>query len=343
MINLIITQELNYAICKRLKIDYNIEVIYIIMFYTIYSLLTTKNPNLVYLKWVLIFALLIVVILLYKHLRPPQLLNEGFTQKEPFVVKLEEDALDDFYVELYDTLHRVDKRSNSELGHIIQTTSPDTKNSVFLDVGSGTGKYIYELNEAGYQAYGIEKNDNMADYSQKLYPDIEVLSADVMQPIAFEKSTFTHILCTYFTIYYFQDKGQFFKNCYFWMKPGGYLVVHLINKNKFANIIPYEKTYNYREKTKNGCKVEQKTTFKDYDYKGSYEINDKTGKTNFIETMIDNDTGHIRQNEITLYVEDLKTIIDIAKKSGFIFHGKTDMKDLTGDSYQYLYYFERSL
>ncbi len=313
------------------------------MFYTIYSLLTTKNPNLVYLKWVLIFALLIVVILLYKHLRPPQLLNEGFTQKEPFVVKLEEDALDDFYVELYDTLHRVDKRSNSELGHIIQTTSPDTKNSVFLDVGSGTGKYIYELNEAGYQAYGIEKNDNMADYSQKLYPDIEVLSADVMQPIAFEKSTFTHILCTYFTIYYFQDKGQFFKNCYFWMKPGGYLVVHLINKNKFANIIPYEKTYNYREKTKNGCKVEQKTTFKDYDYKGSYEINDKTGKTNFIETMIDNDTGHIRQNEITLYVEDLKTIIDIAKKSGFIFHGKTDMKDLTGDSYQYLYYFERSL
>lgn len=313
------------------------------MFYTIYSLLTTKNPNLVYLKWVLIFALLIVVIILYKHLRPPQLLNEGFTQNEPFVVKLEEEALDDFYVELYDTLHRVDKRSNSELGHIIQTTSPDTKNSVFLDVGSGTGKYIYELNEAGYQAYGIEKNDNMADYSQKLYPDIEVLSADVMQPIAFEKSTFTHILCTYFTIYYFQDKAQFFKNCYFWMKPGGYLVVHLINKNKFANIIPYEKTYNYREKTKNGCKVEQKTTFKDYDYKGSYEINDKTGKTNFIETMIDNDSGHIRQNEITLYVEDLKTIIDIAKKSGFIFHGKTDMKDLTGDSYQYLYYFERSL
>lgn len=313
------------------------------MFYTIYSLLTTKNPNLVYLKWLLIFALLIVVVILYKHLRPPQLLNEGFTQKEPFVVKLEQDALDDFYVELYDTLHRVDKRSNSELGHIIQTTSPDTKNSVFLDVGSGTGKYIYELNDAGYQAYGIEKNDIMADYSQKLYPDIEVLSADVMQPIAFEKSTFTHVLCTYFTIYYFQDKAQFFKNCYFWMKPGGYLVVHLINKNKFTNIIPYEKTYNYREKTKNGCKVEQKTTFKDYDYKGCFEINDKTGKTNFIETMIDNDTNHIRQNEITLYIEDLKTIIDTAKKCGFIFHGKTDMKALTGDSYQYLYYFERSL
>ena len=163
------------------------------MFFTIYSLLTTKNPNLLYLKWVLIFALLILAVLLYKQLRPPSLLNEGFTQEEPFVVKLNDEALDSFYVELYDTLHGADKRVNSELSHIIQTTTPDTKNSVFLDVGSGTGKSLYELNDAGYQAYGIEKNDNMADYSQELYPDIEVLSADAMQPIAFEKSTFTHV------------------------------------------------------------------------------------------------------------------------------------------------------
>ena len=90
-------------------------------------------------------------------MRPPELLNEGFTQNEPFIVKLEEDAMDDFYVELYDTLHGVDKRSNLELSHIIKTTNPDSKNSVFLDVGSRTGKYIYELNEAGYQAYGMKK------------------------------------------------------------------------------------------------------------------------------------------------------------------------------------------
>ena len=183
----------------------------------------------------------------------------------------------------------------------------------------------------------------MSNYSQKLYPDIEVLSADVLEPIAFEKSTFTHVICSYFTIYNFQDKGLFFRNCYFWMKPGGYLVVHLINPNKFTNIIPYERTYNNREKTKNGCKVEQKTTFKDYDYKGCFEIDSNKNTANFIETMIDNDTNNIRQNEIIMYIEDLKTIIETAKKNGFIFHGKTDMKEITGDSYQYLYYFERPL
>ena len=103
------------------------------------------------------------------------------------------------------------------------------------------------------------------------------------------------------------------------MKPGGYLVLHLVNRNKFTNIIPYDKTYNYRKKTKNGCKVEQKTTFKDYDYKGCYEINDKTNKAQFIETMIDNDTNHIRQNEITLYIEDIRTIVDVAKKMVLFF------------------------
>jgi len=103
------------------------------MFFTIYSLITTKNPNLVYLKWVLIFALLIVVVLLYKHLRPPELLNEGFTQNEPFIVKLEEDAMDDFYVELYDTLHGVDKRSNLELSRNLEQMRA-LENNMKIDV-----------------------------------------------------------------------------------------------------------------------------------------------------------------------------------------------------------------
>ena len=109
------------------------------MFSSLFSLLYTKNPNLFYLKWVLIFALLIVLLLLYKNLKPPEDKKEGFTQKEPFVVKLDNNAIDSFYVELYDTLHGVDDRVNLELSHIIQTTNPDTKNSVFLDVGSVWG------------------------------------------------------------------------------------------------------------------------------------------------------------------------------------------------------------
>ena len=42
------------------------------MFSSLMSLLYTKNPNLFYLKWVLIFALLIVLLILYKNLKPPE-------------------------------------------------------------------------------------------------------------------------------------------------------------------------------------------------------------------------------------------------------------------------------
>ena len=111
----------------------------------------------------------------------------------------------------------------------------------------------------------------------------------------------------------------------------------------FSRIIPYERANISREDTNKGTKLEQKTTFKDYEYKGCFDINEKTNETSFIETMVDNETTHVRQNEITLYVEDLRTLIDLAKNNGFIFHGKTNMKDITGDAYQYLYYFERPL
>ena len=59
--------------------------------------------------------------------------------------------------------------------------------------------------------------------------------------------------------------------------------------------------------------------------------------------MTDLTTKHIRQNESILYMEDLDTILDFAKKSGFIYHAKTNMEDINRDSNQYLYYFERPL
>ena len=41
-----------------------------------------------------------------------------------------------------------------------------------------------------------------------------------------------------------------------------------------------------------------------------------------------------------LYMEDIRTILNIAKQVGFIFHAKVDMEDI-GDDNQYLYILER--
>lgn len=312
------------------------------MIYSLYSILTTKNPNLLYLKWTLIIALIALLLLVYRSLQPYEKV-EGFHQKEQFIVKRENDSMDIFYAELYDGLHDVSSRTEKELIHIITTTNPSSKHSVFLDVGSGTGNIVNELSEAGYNAYGIEKSKYMIEYSQTVHPDIEVLEGDVLEPMSFEKGTFTHVLCNYFTIYNFVDKKQFFRNCYHWMQPGGYLILHLVDKNKFERILPHKMAISNRIAGEPLDKLFIKAIFSDFEYVGNCNISKESTEVTFTETMTDLETKHVRQNDITYHMEELETILEYAKTCGFIYHAKTDMDYMNGDSHQYLYYFERPL
>ena len=58
------------------------------------------------------------------------------------------------------------------------------------------------------------------------------------------------------------------------------------------------------------------------------------------ETFTDGATSHIRQNEQTLYMEDIDSIIKTAKSNGFVVQGKAE---LNIDKHQYLYVLERTL
>ena len=126
------------------------------------------------------------------------------------------------------------------------------------------------------------------------------------------------------------------------MKPKGFLVVHMVDKDKFSKIIPNEDAVANRYKVAPQIdKLTNKVIFEDYEYISSYEIADN--KAVFIETFKDLVTTHIRQNETDLYMEDPDTICKIAKHCGFQYVGKTNMKQMIDDEHQYLYYFERPL
>ena len=310
------------------------------MFNTFYKIMTSTNPHFFFMKWTIIFAILLVAVISYRFLYPRP---ENFDQREPFVMKRNEEALDDFYIELYDPLHDVKSRTNEELLHILKTTDPSTQHSVFLDVGSGTGNIVSELTDAGYKAYGVEKCRKMVEYSQNQYPDIEVLKGDVLEPMMFEKGVFTHVLCTYFTIYQIENKLKFFRNCYHWMQPGGYLVIHVVDKDKFERIIPNKDAIAKREQRANQTVLDIKAIFNDYEYKGSFEIPNESAHVVMKETLTDIETRNIRQNETDLYMEDTKKVLEFARQAGFIYHAKTSMTDMNGDKNQYLYYLERPL
>lgn len=312
------------------------------MLVSLYLLLTSKNPNLFYLRWLIIMAIITLLFILYTRFLVIENV-EGFDQKDSFVIKRNDGIYDDYYLDVYNELHEVSNRTNEELLHILKTTSPSTEKSVFLDVGSGTGHVVNELHEAGFNAYGIDKSSEMIKYSQKSFPEIEVLHGDVLEPMIFEKNTFTHILCNYFTLYHMENKDQFFQNCYHWLQPGGYLILHLVNKDKFENIIPHTNAISKREPTKRGCNVCSSAGFKDTDYNGVYEINNTTDVVVFVETFTNIHNKKVRKNEQNVYLEGLDKVLQKVKRNGFIHHAQTDMVSMNGDKHQYLYYFERPL
>jgi len=354
MIDSLIIQEHNYVINKYMVkykhycviLLYNNYIIKMFILSSIYKIISSDNPNLFFLKWVLIIAITLLLVMLSKHMMKNKNKNkEGFTQNEPFVFKQNDSAFDSFYADIYDSLHDTKQRSQKELIKIIEMTEPSSENSTFLDVGSGTGYVVNELNMAGYEVYGIDKSKEMLKYAQISYPESEFVYGDVLDSMKFEKGTFTHILCTYFTIYSIDNKEQFFQNCYHWMKPNTYLVLHLVDTDNFTNIIPHKDTFNENKQIGSRRTVITEAMFSDYGYKCSCEIPKKNDSKSSLlkETFIDIETNNIRQNEFKLHMESMDTILNIANKNGFIEKGKVNINDENGDNNQFLYILERPL
>lgn len=288
--------------------------------------------------------------------------SEGFSQNEKFILEKDENIYDEFYSEIYDQLHLPHKRVPFEVNAIIQNTQCTPEHSSFLDIGSGTGDVLIEFEKKGFQIIGIDKSKPMIQRSLQKCGTITVENADVENPMAFDKYSFTHVLCLYYTIYHFQNKKIFFNNCYKWIKPGGFLIVHLVDKNQFDTTIPINKyLLNNIFKKENEIKNSENVDFGMFTYKRFYNFYSQTpengtssmirssdsinlynNKTIITETFTDKISNNIRQNELTLYMENIDIIINIAKLCGFIPNGVFNLKK-TGDEYQYMYFFERSL
>lgn len=271
----------------------------------------------------------------------PKIKYEGFQQKDDFIVKTDDDIYDVFYAGVYDNLHKTKNRVNLELKYIIHMTQPSKTHSNFLDIGSGTGSFVNELNNYGYRAFGIDKSKDMVDYSQKKYAKIQTDKADAMETMLFEKNTFTHVICNYFTIYQIKDKMLFFRNCYHWITPGGYLILHLVDPNRFDTIIPAGKPLNIDspQKYTNQRILDTYIELDDFKYKSKFNVDNLS----ILETFTDHAKGKIRQNEQHLHMESKEMILGIAKMVGFILHGQMNYETITGDPYQYLIVLERPM
>ena len=286
---------------------------------------------------VILIIIFLIVISLFKR----QGVVEGFVQSDSFVLKSGPAVYDGFYSDIYDHLVFNTVKNDYEIGAIINSTKPTYK-SVILDVGSGTGHHVGTLKAKGYNVTGIDMSQFMVEKAKENYPNCTFQQKNVLESSIFQHQSFTHILCMYFTIYNIQNKEAFFKNAFNWLTPGGYCVVHLVERDKFDPILPPGNPILFGSIQKHAEKRITSTKIKFTDF--SYSANFKTPssatdeKCTFEEKFTNDDNGKTRKNEHILYMVPIPKIVDIAEKQGFLSRGKIDLKRCQYD-YQYLYIF----
>ena len=120
--------------------------------------------------------------------------------------------------------------------------------------------------------------------------------------------------------------------------PGGYLIVHLVDKYKFDPILPPGNPL-YVVSPQKYAKdriTSTKITFNDFVYNSNFKLQEDDIAI-FDEKFKFND-GKVRKQEQRMYMEDLPTIVNMAQDAGFILQGKIDMVKCAYE-YQYLYIF----
>ena len=286
-------------------------------------------------KILLFIALLLVVIVFFKSITP---LKEGMTVSKDFLFKQGNDVYDDFYVNIYDYLVFSGVKNDYEVGTIINSTTP-TEISIIADIGCGTGHHTASLSEKNLKVIGVDISPSMIKKAHDNFPNDNFQVGDALDNGLFKMNSLTHVLCLYFTIYYFKDKRHFFDNVMDWLMPGGFLIVHLVDRETFDPILPPGNPLYIVSPQKYAKEriTKTKVIFDDFVYNANFDLDENNNIATFGEKFKFKD-GHTRKQEQKLYMEDTSTIVNMAQDCGFILHGKIDMVKCAYEN-QYLYIF----
>jgi hypothetical protein len=157
-------------------------------------------------EWVVILGLILLCLSYYRSIQKGE--AEGFQQEERFVLKTDNAVYDVFYSDIYDTLWEPKISAKYEVDKLMGAMQPEKKTACMLDVGAGTGSRMKEWKRRGFDIQGIDQSSAMVKQES-----LDIVVGDVLDPMAFDQNSFTHIFCMDFTLYELADKRQFFKNC----------------------------------------------------------------------------------------------------------------------------------
>jgi trans-aconitate methyltransferase len=285
-------------------------------------------------KTLIFLVVILILFTFFKRLVGGSMYKEGFIHETNFLFKDGQAVYDDFYANVYDHLTYDQIKNDYEIGIVINTTFANEA-SVIADIGCGTGHQVNDLHAQNLQVIGIDESPSMIQKAKENYPNLQFKVGSGLDGTLFQPSSLTHVLCLYYTVYYMKNKHEFFSNCMEWLMPGGYFIVHLVDRYKihpFAN--RHHPLYVARDPS---AKQTFKIKFDDLVYTSNYKL-DVTNDIATVEEKFKLPNGKIRKQEQTLYIEDISAIVKMVQNVGFLLHAKINMMECSYEN-QYVYVF----
>jgi hypothetical protein len=123
--------------------------------------------------------------------------------------------------------------------------------------------------------------------------------------------------------------------------PGGYLIVHLVDRESFDPILPPGNPLYVVSPQKYAKEriTKTKIVFNDFEYTANFNLEKDNDIATFDEKFKFED-GRVRKQQQMLYMEDTSTIVNAAQDAGFILQGKIDLVKCAYEN-QYLYLFTK--
>ena len=261
------------------------------------------------------------------------------------------DPYDAFYATVYNKIFQHDRLVQAEAAIAIQEWKKEKGPLRILDVGCGTGVATTSFVKQGAEAaVGMDKSVPMLDYAKEtivpattLTPEqlerLEWRNTDAYSPIACQSSEFTHACLLYFSVYYFSDMNVLFRNLALWIKPGGGLVIEVVNKYKFEPIPDVANPWlavSPQKHTKERITTSA-AAFDKFDYDTEFILEGDDAE--FKETFKFRD-GKIRRQKHTLYMPPISRIVTVAMEQGFKYEKFMDL-NILGYNYGFLLFFTR--
>jgi 2-polyprenyl-3-methyl-5-hydroxy-6-metoxy-1,4-benzoquinol methylase len=266
---------------------------------------------------------------------------------------------DSFYSKVYDLVFHNGLKDEFEVYNIVQFVTKEatpardrlstlSKASV-LDLGCGVGHHLAAFAQQGSSVTGVDISMPMLQSARNKIPSARLVHGDFMHGAILPASSYDIVLCMFFTVYYVKDVDVFFNNCNRWLKPNGYLCLHLVHTKKFdpvleksSKLIPAYAPQKYVSSPSERI-THTELTFNKFLYSADWTFgaseHDKS-VVHFKEDFKYKDGSLRRIHEHTLYMHGIKYYVTKANAHGFKLQKVIDLIP-AGHDHSYIYIFKK--